>query len=65
MVDPDIEMFVNGQGLTNGPDHSNGSGLTSFEWRVVGESKLERIESVGLLRRFYRRLMNRFGPDMI
>ena len=57
VVDPDIEMFMNGQGLTNGPDQFNGSGLTSFEWRVVGESKLERIKTVGMFKRLIRRLM--------
>ena len=57
MEDLDPDMFVNGQGLTNGPDHSNGNGLTSFEWRVVGESKLERIKKVGVFQRLVRWLM--------
>lgn len=57
VVDPNLEIFVNGQGLTNGPDHSNGNGLTSFEWRVVGESKLERIKTVGMFKRLIRWLM--------
>lgn len=53
----DSEMFINGQGLTNGPDHYNGNGLTSSEWKLDDENQLERGESVGLFRRFYRRLM--------
>ncbi len=51
------EMFINGQGLTNGPDQFNGNDLTSSEWKLDDEDQLERIEIVGLFRRFYRRLM--------
>ncbi len=52
----DSEMLINGKGLTNGPDHFNGNDLTSLEWKLDDEDQLERIESVGLFRRFYRRL---------
>jgi len=57
LEDLDPDMFVNGQGLTNGPDHSNGNGLTSFKWRVVGESNLKRIKTVGMFKRLVRWLM--------
>ena len=50
------EIFINGQGLTNGPDQFNGNDLTSLEWKLDDENQLEKIESVGLFRRFYRRL---------
>jgi len=53
-------MLKNGTGLTNGPDHFNGSGLTSFEWRLVGESQLVRVKKVklGMFKRLIRWLVD-------
>ena len=57
MVDSNLEIFVNGRGLTNGPEHFNGDGLTSSEWRVISESKLERIKTMGMFKRLVKWLM--------
>lgn len=52
------EPLKNGSGLTNGKEIVNGTGLTSFKWRLVqGDNKkrLDRVDKPSLIRRILRR----------